>query len=99
MSDYDEIFSGLTNKDVLIDLYEGIITLTEETSGYKILGDNRKALLDILLDGVDLKAIDEKITYFTKHGVSSKIIVEKIIEHGGANVARAFSNKISSKKD
>lgn len=99
MPDYDEIFEGLDNKDALIDLYEGIINLTEEKSGHKILGENRKALLDILLEDVDLKNVDEKITYFKERGVSLKVIVEKIIEHGGGNVARIFSSKIAKPKD
>lgn len=99
MPDYDEIFHGLSNKDALIDLYEGIINFTEEKSGHKILGENRKALLDILLDGVDLKNVDEKITYFKECGVSPKMIVEKVIEHGGENVARVFSNKVAKPKD
>lgn len=99
MPDYDEIFKELENKEALIDLYEGIISKAEEESKCKILGESRKELLDILLDGVDLKAVDEKITFLKERGVSPNLIVQKIIESGGENVARAFSRKINKRED
>ena len=88
-------FSQFDNESDIRDLYEGIINLTEERSGYKILGENREQLLDVLLTGVDLHNLDKKITYCRENGVAPKLLIQRIIERGGENVARIFSQKIS----